>query len=152
MFESYSEKNKCNEIETIRYLFENGDEDHDLCLINNQQHQSFSDKNLLTLNEYLERIRPKLTELMTKHCKVKLNVIVVFRLEKLKNSNDKRNITIKSKDTTDIDEIFSQLIEKHEELSKSLKDTDLISKCIESITYNFREAVIKILLLNLLIG
>ena len=112
MFESYSEKNKCNEIETIRYLFENGDEDHDLYLINNQQHQSFSDKNLLTLNEYLERIRPKLTELMTKYCKVKLDVIVVFRLEKLKNSNDKRNITIKSKDTTDIDEIFSQLIEK----------------------------------------
>ena len=45
---------------------------------------------------------------MIKYCKVKLDVNIVFRSKKLKKSNDKRNIYIKSKNTTYIDEIFSQ--------------------------------------------
>ena len=126
LFESYTQKNKCNEIETIKCLFDNSDEDYDLHLINNKLYESFSDKNLLPFNEYFERIRPKLTELRTEYCKVKLDVIVVFRAEKFKKSNDKRKISIKSKNTTDINEIFSQLIEKHEELSESLKTINLI--------------------------
>ena len=79
---------------------------------------------------------------MTKYCKVKLDVSVVFRSEKFKKSNDKRNISIKSKNGTDIDEIFSQLIRKHEELPESLKNINLIPEGIESITYNFTEIVI----------
>ena len=62
---------------------------------------------------------------------------VVFRQEKFKKSNDNINVYIKSKNTTDIDEIFNQLIEKHEELSESLKHLDFISEGIESIIYNF---------------
>ena len=117
-------------------MFEN-DEDYDLYLINNKQYQSFSDKKLLALNEYLENIRPKLIELMTKDCKGKLDVNVVFRPEKLKYLNDKINIYIKSKNTTDIDEILRQLIEKQEELSESLKEINLVLEGIKSITYNF---------------
>ena len=127
-------KNKCDE-----YLFDDNDEDYDLYSTSNKQYQSFSDKNLLPFDEYLERIRPKLTELMTKYCKVRLNANVIFRLERFKKSNDQRSIYIKSKNTTDIDEIFDQLIEKHEELSESLKNIDLISEGIESLTYNLSE-------------
>ena len=111
--------------------------DYDLYPIDNQQYQSFSDKILLPFNEYLEKSRPKLIEIMTEYCKIKLDVIVVFRSEKLKKPNDKRNISIKSKNTTDIDDIFSQLIKKHEELSESLRDVGLISEGIKSIIYNF---------------
>ena len=50
LLESYTEKSKCNEIETIKCLFDNNDEDYELYPINNKQYQSFSDKNLLTLN------------------------------------------------------------------------------------------------------
>ena len=108
LFESYTQK-KRNEIETIKCLFDNNDEDYDLYPIDNQQYQSFSDKILLPFNEYLEKSRPKWIEIMTEYCN----------------------------DTTDIDDIFSQLIKKHEELPESLKDVGLISEGIESIIYNF---------------
>ena len=137
LLESYTEKNKCNEIETIRYFFDDNDEDYDLHLINNKKYQSFSVKNLLPFCEYLERIGPNLIKFMSDCCKVTLNVNVVFRSERLKKSNDKINIYIKSKNTTDIDEILSQLIEDHEKLSESLKYINFISEGIESITYNF---------------
>ena len=42
--------------ETIRYLFKDDDEDYNIYKIN-QQYQSFSNKTLLPLDEYLERIR-----------------------------------------------------------------------------------------------
>ena len=122
LFESYTAKNKSDEIETIRYLFDDNVENYDLHPINNKQYQSFSDKNLLPFREYLKRIRASLIVLMSDGCKVKLNVNIAFRSEKFKKSNDKINIYIKSKNTTDIDEIFAQLIEKHEKLNKSLKD------------------------------
>ena len=99
----------------------------------------FSDNTLLTLDEYLQRIRSELIRLMNEGCKVKLTVDAVYRLKK--DPNDKRTLHIKSKNTTDIDEIFSQLIKKHEELSKSLKNIDLASEGIESITYNFTEII-----------
>ena len=98
-------------IETIRYLFEDNDEDCSLYLINYQQYQLFSDKTLLKLDEYLEKIWSGLTRLMI-NCKVNLNVNTVFR--STKNFNDKRTLHIKSKDTADIDEIFDQLIKRHE--------------------------------------
>ena len=122
LFDSYTAKNKSDEIETIRYLFDDNVENYDLHPINNKQYQSFSDKNLLPFREYLKRIRASLIMLMSDGCKVKLNVNIAFRSEKFKKSNDKINIYIKSKNTTDIDEIFAQLIEKHEKLNKSLKD------------------------------
>ena len=49
-----------------------------------------------------------------KNCKINLTINIVFR--SIKNFNDKRNLGIKSKTKTDIDEIFSQLIKKHEDL------------------------------------
>ena len=39
----------------------------------NQQYQPFSNKTLLLLNKYLEKIRPELINLMTKYHEVKLN-------------------------------------------------------------------------------
>ena len=74
---------------------------------------------------------------MSDCCKVKLNVNAVFRQERLKKSNGKISVYIKSKNTTDIDEIFSQLIEKQEELTESLKHLNFTSESIESIVYNF---------------
>ena len=76
---------------------------------------------------------------MNEDCKVKLTVDSVFRLKN--DSNDKRTLHIKGKNTTDIDEIFHQLNKKHEELSKLLKNIDLISEGIESITFNFTEII-----------
>ena len=85
LFKGYVEKNKYLDknikyhgIETVKFLFENYD-DYNLYLINCQQYQSFSDKNLLTLNQYLERIRPELIRLVNKVCKVKLVVNFAFR-------------------------------------------------------------------------
>ena len=95
-------------------MFDDNDENYDLHLVNNKQYQSFSGKIVLPFNEYLEKIRPKLTELMSDCCKVNLNVGVIFRPEKLRKSSHKRIAYINSKNTTDIDEIFDQLIEKHE--------------------------------------
>ena len=43
--------------ETIRYLFEDDGEDYNIYKIN-QQYQSFSNKILLLLDEYLEKTRP----------------------------------------------------------------------------------------------
>ena len=89
LFESYTKKNKCNEIKAIRYLFDDNDEDYDLHPINDKQYQSFPDKRLLPFCEYLERIRPNLIKLMSDCCKNKLNVNVVFRSERLKKSKRK---------------------------------------------------------------
>ena len=129
---------KYHGIETIKFLVENHN-DCNLYLINCQQYQAFPDKALLTLNEYFERTRPELTRLVSKACKVKLVVNFVFR--SIKNFNDKRNIHIKIKNTTNIGEIFNQLIKKHENLYKSLKEIGLVSESIESITYNFTEII-----------
>ena len=76
---------------------------------------------------------------ISKDCKVKLSVTVIFR--STKNNNDKRTLCIKSEDTTDINEIFDQLIKKHNDLIKPLKNIDTISEGIESITYNFTEII-----------
>ena len=96
----YDQNIKYHGIETIKYLFENNEEDYNLYLINNQQCQSFSDKTLLKLDKYLEKIRLNLTKLIN-DCKVNLNVNAVFR--SIKNPNDKRTLYIKIKETADID-------------------------------------------------
>ena len=92
----YIKKNKYDKnikylwIETIKYMFENNDKDYNLYLTNYQQYQSFSSKTLLTPNEYLKKIRPELTKLISEDCKVKLSVNAVFR--STKDSNDKRTV------------------------------------------------------------
>ena len=45
---------------------------------------------------------------MTAYCKAKLDIIVVFRVEKFKNSNDKGNIAI-STDIANIGLIFESI-------------------------------------------
>ena len=67
----------------------------------------------------------KLTESITKNCKVKL-VNYVFEFKK--NPNDECNVFIESEGTTDIDEIFDQLIKKHKEFIEPLKDTGFVPK------------------------
>ena len=129
---------KYHGIETIKYLFENNDEDYNLYPTNYQQYQSFSSKTLLKLDEYLEKIRPEWIKII-KDCKVSLSVNIVFK--SIKNFNDKRNLCIKSDITTDIDEIFSQLIKKYKDLCESLKNIDLILKGIKLITYSFNEII-----------
>ena len=136
MFDSYAKTNKSDGTETIRYLFNDSNEDYDLRSINNKQYQSFSDRNLLPFCEYLERIRRKLIRFMGDCCNAKLGVNVIFESETLKKSNNKINIHIKSKNTTDINEMFTLLIEKHEKLSEYLKDIDFISEGIDSVVYN----------------
>ena len=135
ILKDYIKKNKYHDhnvkyhgIETIKYLFKDNDEDYNFYLINNQQYQSLPNKTLLTLNEYLEKIRSKLIQLINNDCKVKLNVNVVFRA--IRNFNDKINLCIKSKNTTDIDKIFDQLIKKHEDSCKSLKILILYQKVL----------------------
>ena len=117
LLKSFVKKNKYHDhnikyqrIETITYLFENDDEDYSFYPINHQQYQSFSSKVLLTLNEYLDKIRSEFTKLMGEDSKVKLSVNTVFR--SAKNFNDKRTLCIKSNSTTDIDKKFDQLIKR----------------------------------------
>ena len=97
----HDHNDKYHSIETIKYLFEKNDEDYNLHQINYQQYQSFSSKILSTLDEYFK----------IKDCKVKRSVNTVFR--STKNPNDKRTLQITSKTTTDVDEIFGQLIKKY---------------------------------------
>ena len=49
--------------ETIKYLFEDDEEGYNIFEIN-QQYQSFSNKTLLPLDEYLKKIRPGLINLI----------------------------------------------------------------------------------------
>ena len=121
--------------ETIRYLLEDDDEDYNIYK-KNQQHQSFISKALLPLDEYLKKIRPELIKLMIKNYKAELNVNLVFGSKT--NSNDECNVFIKTK-STDIGEIFDQLIGKHEDLT----NINFLFKGVESITYNFIKIIIK---------
>ena len=134
----YQDKNaNYHGIETIRYLFNDDDEDYNLYPTNYQQYQSFFDKTLLPLNEYLEKIRPELIR-MSKNCNISADT--VFR--SIRNSNDLTTLQIKSENTTNIDEMFDQLIKKHETHSKSLKDINFKPEGIESMIYNFTETII----------
>ena len=121
--------------ETIRYLFEHDDEDYNIYKVN-EQYQSFSNKILLLLNKYTEKIRPELIKLMTKDHEVELNANLVFGSKA--NSNDECNVFIKTK-SVDIDEIFVQLIKKYEDF----KNIGLLLKGVESITYSFIKIIIE---------
>ena len=121
--------------ETIRYLFEHDDEDYNIYKVN-EQYQSFSNKILLLLNKYIEKIRPELIKLMTKDHEVELNANLVFGSKA--NSNDECNVFIKTK-SVDIDEIFVQLIKKYEDF----KNIGLLLKGVESITYSFIKIIIE---------
>ena len=121
--------------ETIKYLFEDDDEDYNIYKIN-QQYQPFSNKTLLPLDKYLKKIRPGLTNLMTKDHEVELNANLVFGSKY--SPNNECNVFIKTK-SADIDEIFDQLIEKH----KDLKNINFLLKDVESITYSFIKIIIK---------
>ena len=93
-------------------MFENDDEDYNIYKIN-QQYQSFSEKTLLPLDDYLEKIRPEFIKLMIKNCEAEVNVNLVFGSKT--NSNDECNVFMKTK-SAGIDEIFDQLIKKHKDL------------------------------------
>ena len=134
----YQDKNiEYHGIETIRHLFNDDGEDYNLYPTNYQQYQSFSGKTFLPLNEYLEKVRSESIK-MSKNCDISADA--VFR--SIRNSNDIITLQIKSENTTDIDEIFSQLIKLHETHSESLKDTNFKPEGIESMIYNFTETII----------
>ena len=128
-------------IEIIRYLFDkNENEDYyKPKLINStfnynyQQHQTDSDKKLLAPNEYLEKIRPNLIQLINNHkdnnnWKIQLTTQIIFN--SIKNLNDKRILYVKTKnveimmesDTNKtINELFDLLIQSCKNLSESFK-------------------------------
>ena len=91
---------------------------------------------MLPLDEYLEKIRPELTKLMTNDYNVKLSVNVVF-ITKI-NPNNECYVFIESDNKTDVDEIFDELIKK----CKSLRNINFIPKGFESVTYNFTKLII----------
>ena len=73
---------------------------------------------------------------MTKDHEVELNANLVFGSKN--NPNNECNVFIKAK-SADIDEIFDQLIEKHEDL----KNINFLLKHVESITYSFIKIIRK---------
>ena len=121
--------------ETVKYLFEEDEENYNIYEIN-QQYQSFSNKTLLPLNEYFKKSRSGLINLITKNHEVELNVNLVFRSKT--NPNNECSIFITSK-PADIDEALDQLIKKYE----GLKDINFLLKCVESITYSFTKIIVK---------
>ena len=122
--------------ETIRYLFDDENENYELYLINHQQYQIALGKILLAPNECLEKIRSDLIELMN-NCKIKLTMNVIFN--SAKNFNDKRTLHIKTKASDDIDKLLDLLIKKHEDISESLKNISLKSEGVESIDINLEQ-------------
>ena len=106
-YHDYKAKYLCTD-ETIKYMFKDDDEDYNIYKIN-QQYQSFSNKILLPLDEYLEKTRPELIKLMMKNQEVELNVNLVFRSRD--NSNNECDLFITTK-SADIDEVFDQIIKK----------------------------------------
>ena len=73
---------------------------------------------------------------MTKNYEAELNVNLVFGSKT--SLNDECNVFIKT-NSADIDEIFDQLIKKHEDL----KNIGFVLKGVESITYSFTKIIIK---------
>ena len=73
---------------------------------------------------------------MTKNYEAELNVNLVFGSKT--SLNDECNVFIKT-NSADIDEIFDQLIKKHEDL----KNIGIVLKGVESITYSFTKIIIK---------
>ena len=116
---SYFDKNKYHEYrakyvgtdETIRYLLKDYD-------------------------EYLEKIMPELINLITKNYETELNVNLVFGSKN--NPNDGCNLFITTK-STDIDEVFDQLIKK----SETIENIVFLLKGVESIAYSFTKIIIK---------
>ena len=116
-------------------MFEDDEEDYNIYEIN-KQYQSFSNKTLLPLGEYLKKNRPGLINLITKSHEVELNVNLVFRSKT--NPNNECNIFITSK-SADIDEALDQLVKKHEDL----KGINFLLKGVESIIYSFTKIIVK---------
>ena len=102
----------------------------------NQQYQSFSNKTLLPLNKYLEKIRPELINLMTKDHEVKLNANFVHGSKN--NPNNECNVFITAK-SADIDKALDQLIRKHEDL----KNINFLLKGVGSIACSFTKIIMK---------
>ena len=61
-----------------------------------------------------------------------------FALGSKVNPNNECNVFIKEK-SADIEEVFDQLIKKHEDL----KNIDFVLKGVESVTYDFMKIIIK---------
>ena len=90
----------------------------------------------MPLDEYLEKNGPELIKLMTKNHEAELNVNLVFGSKT--SFNNECNVFIKTK-SADIDEIFDQLIKKHEDL----KNIVFLLKGAESIANSFTKIIIK---------
>ena len=75
---------------------------------------------------------------MSKNCNINVNAVFIS----IRNPNEIITLQIKSENTTDINEIFDQLIKKHETHSESLKDINFKPEGIESTIYNFTETII----------
>ena len=73
---------------------------------------------------------------MTKDHEVELNANLVFRSKT--NPDNRCNIFITSI-SGDVDEVFDQLIKKHEDL----KNINFFLKGVESITYSFTKIIVK---------
>ena len=100
---------------------------------NYQEHQTDSDKKLLAPNEYLEKIRPNLIQLINNHkdnnnWKIQLTTQIIFN--SIKNLNDKRILYVKTKNVEimmesatnkTINELFDLLIQSCKNLSESFK-------------------------------
>ena len=121
-------------IEIIRHLFHKNEiEDYyKPKLINYQQYQTDSDRKLLAPNEYLEKIRSNLIQLINNHkdnnWKIQLTMKIIFN--SISNLNDKRTLYVKTKnveimmesDTNKvIDELFGLLIQSYKDLFESSK-------------------------------
>ena len=74
--------------------------------------------------------------LITKNHKLELNVNLVFSSKN--NPNNECNIFITSK-SADIDEVFDQLIKRHEDL----KNINFLLKGVESISYSFTKIIVE---------
>ena len=117
----FSEDNDCYGLKTIR----------------NQQNYTSSNRKSLPLNEYLDKIKPDLVQLINnnKDNKIQPTMHVVF--DSTRSFNDKKTLYIKIKYlTTNVDEIIEVLIEHYKDLLKKIND--LILEGVESINFSFK--------------
>ena len=94
-------------------MLEKFNEDYSIYKIG-QKYQSFSNKILLPLDEFLQKITSELIDLMTENCEVEL--CVNFVLGSKINPNNECNVLIKVK-SADLDGVFDQPIKKYKKTS-----------------------------------
>ena len=117
--------------------------------INYIQYENIGDKHkTLTINEYLDRIRPYLSEVINDHKaqgKCKIQLIIAINFMSSKDSNETRtmptksdNIEIMIGNETDeiIEELFESLLQRYEEgLEESMKGSEFIFDSVDVVLY-----------------